>query len=1016
MSSDLTPKLPNALDMDAVRAKLAQEDGKRFWQSIDQLSETKEYREFLENEFPHDPEKDPEGVNRRDVLKFAAASAALAGLSACTKMPTQKIVPYVRPPEEIIPGRPLFYATSMTLAGVANGLLVESHMGRPTKIEGNREHPGSLGGTDVFAQAATLGLYDPDRSKTVMHDGRISDWPSFQAAIANARTQLLSGGTGFRILTDMVSSPSLAAQIQGLVKQFPGSQWHQYEPCGRDNAREGAKLAFGRPVNTVYKLDQADVIVSLDADFITCGPGHVRYAREFSSRRVADSPDSKFNRLYVVESMTTSTGAIADHRKALRASDVEAFAGELAAAAGAGGASGGAGSSGIAAEWTQAVGKDLAAHRGACLVIAGEEQPPAVHALAHAMNAALGNVGKTVYYTEPLEANPINGIESLRQLVNDINGGKVQMLLILGGNPVYDAPADFEFKNTLMKVPVRIHSGLYYDETGEWCEWHIPAAHFLEAWGDGRAYDGTASVMQPLIQPLYDGHAANEIVASFAKDADKSGHDLVRDYWTGQRPEKDKAYEAYWETSLHDGVLAGTAFPAISVSAHAGSSASTPSTSGTKPGSDDIEIVFKPDPTVFDGRFANNGWLQELPKPNTKLTWDNAAMISPQTAQRLGLKDGDYVKLQLGDREVKAGITLVPGHANNSITLHLGYGRSKAGAVGTGPGFNANLIRSSDAPYIANGLKIEKTGEKYYFAVTQHQYAIDQEGHQSSEEGEQAVRRDLVRIATLDEYRKNPNFAASKLDAKEMDQSLYPRFKYEGYSWGMTIDLNKCVGCNACVVACVAENNTPVVGKEQVMKGRAMHWIRVDTYFRGNLDAPEMYYEPVPCMQCENAPCEVVCPVGATVHSPEGLNEMVYNRCVGTRYCSNNCPYKVRRFNFLLFSDYTTPSLFGMRNPNVTVRSRGVMEKCTYCVQRINAAKILSEEQNRAVKDGEIVTACQGACPADAIVFGNINDKNSRVAKLKANSRNYSLLDDLNTRPRTTYLARVLNPNPEIRD
>jgi MoCo/4Fe-4S cofactor protein with predicted Tat translocation signal len=1010
MSSDLTPKLPN-VDMDAVRAKLAQEDGKRFWQSIDQLSETKEYREFLENEFPHDPEKDSEGINRRDMLKFAAASAALAGLSACTKMPTQKIVPYVKPPEEIIPGRPLFYATSMTLAGVANGLLVESHMGRPTKIEGNREHPGSLGGTDVFAQAATLGLYDPDRSKTVMHDGRISDWASFQAAISNARTQLLSGGTGFRILTEIVTSPSLAAQIQGLLKQFPGSQWHQYEPCGRDNAREGAKLAFGKPVNTVYKLDQADVIVSLDADFITCGPGHVRYAREFSSRRVADNPDSKLNRLYVVESMTTSTGAVADHRKALRASDVEAFARELGAAAGSG-ASGGSAASTIPAEWTQAVAKDLTAHRGACVVMVGEEQPPAVHALAHAMNAALGNVGKTVYYTEPLEANPINGIESLRQLVNDVNGGKVQMLVILGGNPVYDAPADFEFKSALMKVPLRIHSGLYFDETGEWCQWHVPAAHFLEAWGDARTYDGTASVMQPLIQPLYDGHSASEIVASFTKDADKSGHDIVRDYWMGQRTEKDKAYEAYWETSLHDGVLAGTAFAPISVSAHAGSVAQTSSAKT----SDDIEIVFKPDPTVFDGRFANSGWLQELPKPNTKLTWDNAAMISPQTAQRLGLKDGDYVKLQLGGREVKAGVTLVPGHANNSITLHLGYGRSKAGAVGTGPGFNANLIRSSDAPSIANGLKIEKTGEKYYFAVTQHQYAIDQDGHQSSLEGEQAVRRDLVRIATLDEYRKDPNFAAAKLDAKEMDQSLYPRFKYEGYSWGMTIDLNKCVGCNACVVACVAENNTPVVGKEQVMKGRAMHWIRVDTYFRGNLDAPEMYYEPVPCMQCENAPCEVVCPVGATVHSPEGLNEMVYNRCVGTRYCSNNCPYKVRRFNFMLFSDYTTPSLFGMRNPNVTVRSRGVMEKCTYCVQRINAAKILSEEQNRAVKDGEIVTACQGACPADAIVFGNINDKNSRVSKMKANSRNYSLLDDLNTRPRTTYLARVLNPNPEIHD
>src|SRR5271156_1276575 len=811
MSSDLNPKVPQAMDLAALRAKLAQENGKRFWQSLEELSETKEYREFLEIEFPHDPANDPDGLNRRDVLKLAAASAALAGLSACTKMPTQKIVPYVKPPEEIIPGRPLFYATSMTLAGVANGLLVESHMGRPTKIEGNREHPGSLGGTDVFSQAATLGLYDPDRSKTVMHDGRISDWASFEAAMANAKTQLLTGGAGVRILTETVASPSLAAQLQIMLKQFPGSQWHQYEPCGRDNVREGARMAFGKPVNTVYKLDQADVIVSLDADFITCGPGHVRYAREFSSRRVVDSPESKLNRLYVVESMTTSTGAVADHRKALRSSDVEAFARELAAAAGVGGGNSGAGISAIPAEGTNAVGKDLAAHRGTSVVLVGEEQPPAVHALAHAMNAALGNVGKTVYYTDPLEANPVNGIESLRQLVSDMNGGKVQMLLILGGNPAYDAPADFAFANALIKVPLRIHSGLYYDETGEYCQWHVPAAHFLEAWGDARGYDGTASVIQPLIQPLYDGHSANEIVASLTGQSGKSGHDIVRDYWMSQRTEKDKAYEAYWETSLHDGVLAGTAFPAILVSARTDIARG----SSTATSNDDIEIVFKPDPTIFDGRFANSGWLQELSKPNTKLTWDNAAMISPRTAQRLGLIDGDYVKLQLASREVKAGIMLVPGHANNSITLHLGYGRSKAGTVGTGPGFNANLIRSSSAPYIANGLRIEKTGEKYYFAVTQHQYAIDHDGHDASQEGVEAVRRDLVRIATLEEYRKDPDFAAAKLDAKEMDQTLYPRFKYEGYSWGMTIDLNKCVGGNACVVACVAENNTPVVGKEQ---------------------------------------------------------------------------------------------------------------------------------------------------------------------------------------------------------
>ena len=1010
MSSDLNPKVPQAMDLAALRAKLAQEDGKRFWQSLEELSETKEYREFLENEFPHDPAKDPEGLNRRDVLKLAAASAALAGLSACTKLPTQKIVPYVKAPEEIVAGKPLFYATSMPLAGVAAGLLVESHMGRPTKIEGNPEHPGSLGGTDVFAQAATLGMYDPDRSQTVVFQGRISSWAAFLTAMGNEKAAMSADGGGLRILTDTVTSPTLAAQINAILKKLPAAKWHQYEPCGRDNSREGAKLAFGKPVNTVYRMDQADVIVSLDADFVSSGPGHVRYAREFSSRRVIDGKNANLNRLYVVESMPSSTGAVADHRRPLRAGAIEAFARELAAAAGVPGANSDATTGKIPAEWTRAVAKDLAAHRGTSLVIAGEEQPPAVHALAHAMNAALGNVGKTVYYTEPLEANPVNETESLRDLVNDINAGKVSLLLMLGGNnPVYDAPVDFDFGPALLKVKTRVHSGLYYDETAELCHWHVPAAHFLESWGDARAFDGTVGIIQPLIQPLYDNHSAYEIVGVIAGDAGKSGHDIVRDYWKSVRPEKDKAFDAYWERSLHDGLMAGTALPAISVAPRGDIAQQIQNLP-----SEELGIAFRSDPTIFDGRFANNGWLQELPKPNTKLTWDNAAMVSAATAQHLALANGDYVKLQLAGHETKAGVVIVPGHADNCVTLHIGYGRRRAGSVGTGPGFNANFIRTSTAPWFASGLKIEKTGEKYYFAVTQHQYVIDQDGHQVSKEGVEEARRDLVRIATLEEFGKNPNFAKDSPELSDPALTLYPGFKSEGYAWGMAIDLNKCVGCNACVVACQAENNIPVVGKEQVMKGRAMHWIRVDTYFRGDIDNPEMYYEPLPCMQCENAPCEVVCPVGATVHSPEGLNEMVYNRCVGTRYCSNNCPYKVRRFNFLLFSDYTTPSLYGVRNPNVTVRSRGVMEKCTYCVQRINAAKITSEEQNRDVRDGEIVTACQGACPAEAIIFGNINDPNSRVAKWKAQSRNYSLLNDLNTRPRTTFLARVQNPNPEI--
>jgi Fe-S-cluster-containing dehydrogenase component len=591
----------------------------------------------------------------------------------------------------------------------------------------------------------------------------------------------------------------------------------------------------------------------------------------------------------------------------------------------------------------------------------------------------------------------------------------VEALVILGGNPVYDAPADFEFGPALVKAKLRVHSGLYYDETGELCHWHVNAAHFLEAWGDARAYDGTIGTIQPLIAPIYNGHSAHEIVAVLAGQATKSGHDLVRDFWKTQRPEKDKAFEAFWETSLHDGLMAGTALPAISVALQPDFAKGEPRVE-IRDNPKQLEIVYCPDPAVFDGRFANNGWLQELPKPITKLTWDNAAMMSAATAQKLGVTTGGYVKLQLGNRETKAGVMIVPGHADDSVTLHLGYGRRRAGNVGTGPGFNANFIRTSAAPWIATGLRVEKTGDKYYFAVTQHQYAIDLQGHPAEQESVEAFRRDLVRVATLEEFRKDPNFARLPEEEATKGLTIYPGFKYEGYSWGMAIDLNRCVGCNACVIACQSENNIPVVGKEQVMRGRAMHWIRVDTYFRGGLENPETYYQPVLCMHCENAPCEVVCPVGATTHSPEGLNEMTYNRCVGTRYCSNNCPYKVRRFNFLLFSDWKTPSLYGLRNPNVTVRSRGVMEKCTYCVQRINAAKIRSEEENRVVHDGEIVTACQSACPAEAIVFGNINDPNSRVAKLKAQSRNYSLLDDLNTRPRTTYLARVRNPNPEIHE
>jgi len=1009
------PKPNDSVDSDALRAKLTSSRSKHFWQSFEELSETKEYRTFLENEFPANDEHANGEFNRRDILKLMAASAAMAGLSACTKLPTERIVPYVKPPEEIIPGKPLFYATSMPLSGVATGVLVESHMGRPTKVEGNPDHPGSLGGTDVYLQASILGLYDPDRSQTVIHEGRIGGWGDFLAAIANVRGQLAPKGTGMRLLSETVTSPSLAAQIQALLKQFPEAKWHQYEPCSRDNEREGTRLAFGKPVNPVYRLDKADVIVSLDSDFLVLGPGHVRYAREFSRRRKIESPGAALNRLYVVESMPTSTGAMADHRLPVRASDVEGFARQLAAAIGmatAGGSDSGA--SKASREWIGAVARDLQHHRGTSLVIAGEQQPPAVHALAHAMNATLGNAGATVYYTDPLEVNPVNEIESLRDLTNDLDTGKVDFVVVLGGNPVYDAPTDFDFGAKLLKAKMRLHWGLYYDETAELCHWHIPAAHYLEAWGDSRAYDGTIGIVQPLIAPLYQGRSAHELIAVVSGDPGKSGHDIVRDYWKSERPEKDKTFEAFWEQSLHDGVMAKTALPAISAAARPDVATHSSVAASGDPSA--LEIVFRPDPCTYDGRFANNGWLQELPKPNTRITWDNAAMMSLATARALGLETGDYVSLELAGREVKAGVFLVPAHADHSVTLHLGYGRRRAGNTGTGAGFNAYFLRTSSAVSMARGLRIVKTGSRYEFASTQHHYTIDLEGHPADQESVNAFRRDLVQVATLDEFKRDPHFAQPPEDPKTKGLSLYSGFKNDGYAWGMSIDLNRCVGCNACVVACQSENNIAIVGKDQVTRGRAMHWIRIDTYFRGGLENPEMYYEPVPCMQCENAPCEYVCPVGATAHTAEGLNDMTYNRCVGTRYCSNNCPYKVRRFNFLLYSDWKTPSLYGSRNPNVSVRSRGVMEKCTYCVQRINAAKILSEEEDRSVRDGEIQTACQQSCPAEAIVFGNVNDPNSRVSRLKAQSRNYSLLEDLNTRPRTTYLARVRNPNPEIHE
>jgi MoCo/4Fe-4S cofactor protein with predicted Tat translocation signal len=993
---DVCPSKKGTLDLDAARTKLAETNGPEYWRSLEELAGSPDFQEMLHREFPKGASEWLDSVSRRGFLKLMGASLAMAGMTACTKQPLEPIVPYVKQPEEVVPGRPLFFATAFTLGGYASPVLVESQMFRPTKIEGNDKHPASLGGTDVFSQSSILGMYDPDRSQTVNHLGDIRSWSSLvQAMRGPLSIQKSLQGAGIRILTPTISSPTLADQLQAFLKIYPQAKWHVYEPVNRDNVLEGAKLAFGQPVETRYDFSKADVVLSLDADFLYAGfPGFTRYVRDFAKRRNPDA--GEMSRLYVVESTPSSTGARADHRLPVQAADIELITRALPTI------EGNANVPGLSSEqqaFLAGVYRDLSSHQGSSLVIAGDHQPPVVHALVHAINEKLGNIGKTVFYTDPVNANPVHQNDSLKDLVADMRGAKVDVLIILGGNPAYDAPADLGFPDALKSpsVPFRVHLGLYQNETAELCQWHVNETHYLEAWGDTRAYDGTVSIVQPLIAPLYNGKSAYEVMAMLSGQGDTSGHEIVQSYWKKQHTGAD--FDTFWRKSLHDGWIEGTAFGPKQVASKA---ASLPSTQVTDAKA--IEINFRRDPSVYDGQFANNGWLQELPKPMNKLTWDNPVLMSPAMAERMGINTEDLVELELNGKKITAPIWIQVGHPDNSVTVFLGYGRRRAGRVGTGAGFDVYPLRTSATPWIASGVTIRKAGGTYKLASTQGYQTMDTP----------TGTRPLVRHADLEEYRKEPDFAREDEPPNEL--TLYKPYPYaaEPYAWGMTVDMNACVGCNNCVVACQSENNIAVVGKEQTVLGRHMHWLRVDTYFQGDRANPQAYFQPVPCQQCENAPCEVVCPVGATVHSSEGLNDMVYNRCVGTRYCSDNCPYKVRRFNFLLFQDWETSQYKMMRNPDVTVRSRGVMEKCTYCVQRINEHRIDSEREDRKIQDGELQTACQQSCPADAIVFGNINDPNSRVSKLKALSRNYSLLGDLNTRPRTTYLADIRNPNPAL--
>ncbi|MGA3010334.1 MAG: TAT-variant-translocated molybdopterin oxidoreductase [Terracidiphilus sp.] len=1012
--NEATAPVTPTMTLVQIRQQLKGQKGRKYWRSVDELANTPEFQAAVEREFPGSPHEWGDDVSRRGFLKFMGASVALAGLAGCTKQPDEPIYPYVKQPEDLVLGKPNYFATAHPFVTGAVPLLVKSDQYRPIKIDGNPEHPYNQGASDPFTQGALLDLYDPDRSQHVLYRGESREWAEF-AQEFRLKVAGTKDGTGIYFLSSTITSPTLARQWGEVKKAWPKATLVQYDP-----AIAGTSLASG--LNIQYDLADADVIVSLDADFLSGAsfPGFHKLVRQYAERR--KSPE-KLNRLYSIESTPTTTGLKAEHRLGLRASEIPAFAAELAKAVGV---------SGVevpAYSWTDeqkkflaAIAKDLKAHAGKSLVIPGVYQDPSLRAMASAINTAVGAYGELATLDVDPDS-PANGsqLDGLKSLVSDLNAGKVNWLVILNANPIYTAPADLNFADAFNKADIVAHLGSHLDETGQISHWHIPAAHFLESWSDARAYDGTVSIVQPMIDPLYGGKTAHHVFQTLLDEPMVSPYDAVRETW---KPIIKGDFETGWRKALHQGWIDGT----TNVS-------SQPCPKGLSFGAkvpapspkDSLEIIFRPDPNIYDGRWSNVGWLQELPKPVTNLSWDNAAIVSGATLTRLGLEEDDIVELCVGNGKVLAPVIVAPGHPDNSVTVHLGYGREFAGRVGSGAGFNAYLIRNSWAPFYAAG-SIRKIEGKWGTAITKSHYQDHRgktfgqpEGHNNNSlEADEAINeRGIIRYATLDEYKANPGFAneGETHTTTDKSNSLFPNWEYnEANAWGMSIDMNSCVGCNACIVSCYAENNIPVVGKQQVRIGRNMQWLRIDTYFEGDLAAPRAHFQPMACQHCENAPCEQVCPVGATVHTPEGLNMMVYNRCVGTRYCSNNCPYKVRRFNFLLFSDFETESLKLMRNPDVSVRSRGVMEKCTYCVQRISAAKIDADKENRAIRDGEIVTACQQACPASAITFGNINDKQSKVTKLQADERSYQVLADQNTRPRTKYVAAVLNLNSELQD
>ena len=1006
----------------------------RYWKSLAELENTPQFREFVEREFAAPLEQaPPDSPERRRFMELMGASLALAGVTGC-RWQEDHLVPLSRRPEGIIPGVPRRFATAMELAGTAVPLHVTSYDGRPIKVDGNPLHPESQGACFNYQQASVLGLYDPDRSDTVRRGGKPVDRGEFDAFVKEHFAALRGkNGAGLYVLSEASASPTLANLRRQLLAAMPQAKWVTFEPTAADGARGGSVLAFGTAHRTHFRFDRAKLVLSLDADpFASTFPASLVNARGFSQTR---NPEKEMSRLYVIESSYSHIGAQADHRLALRSELIKAVAAYLDAEISAkanplpefGGAQPKPNAPFLAEAQLQkfltALVKDLLANVGRSIIVAGPQQPPEVHALVHRLNQLLGNVGVTVNYTQ--EEEPVQGDSTaLKALVADAGG--IDTLLILGGNPAYTAPADIAFADALSKAKTSLHLSLYNDETSQLSTWHVPAAHYLESWGDVRAWNGLLTLVQPLIAPLHGGISALELLARVLGEEKPDGRALVRK--THEPLSSDRVFRRV----LNDGFLHNSEYPRVqpALKPLAPLQFAERELGQGRLGNGSYELLFVTDGKVHDGRFANNGWLMELPGSFTKLGWDNAVLMPIGIAQELNHQDGHLVTLTLNGKSITLPGVIIPGQAEGSLRVPLGYGRTHAGKVagltsaGVAPvGANAYTLRNSEAAHVTVGASIAKAGEGPRLAISQDLWGIDTLGR----EGIQERLGEIVREGTLEEYKKEPHFAQHKVHHPPLLSLWVPPVSYEGHKWGMSVDLNKCIGCNACVSACQAENNVPVVGRKPMSMGREMLWLRVDRYYAGDPETAEVAFQPLPCQQCENAPCEQVCPVGATMHSSEGLNDMVYNRCIGTRYCSNNCPYKVRRFNYFNYNvdvigitPFTPTDDPKMKvksmvfNPEVTVRGRGVMEKCTFCVQRIQNTKIKAKNEKRAIADGEIKTACQQTCPTEAIVFGDLNDPKSEVRRQQNLPRSYAVLGELNNKPRVQYLARVKNPNPEL--